>query len=194
MRRSGVAVSMFVVSAVLSACVGTVPGPEVGTTTVAGGRLSECDDTSEVVVDSDGPQHRDLESLIREATVVLVGQVVRDDECVLDGEGVQVPYAVSRVEVVEVLDGRSSEATVTVVQPRGRQRGSTQLRTGERVVLFLKHEELKGRPIDDKLGSHYTPLGWDQGIADLDGSEADFRGALPNISLPELQRAATGSG
>lgn len=49
---------------------------------------------------------------------MMVGQVLRDDECVLDGEGVQVPYAVSRVEFVEVLDGRSSEAAVTVVQPR----------------------------------------------------------------------------
>lgn len=152
----------------------------------------------DVRVSSDGPDFTDVEGLRRASDVVIMGTVA-DQRCVSGsalGESSMV-YLASEVLVRDVLSGEGARAsqTVSVVQLPGTQEASTPLVPGEQVVLFLARETPGEQQLQDELGEHWTPVGWDSGIADVDGATLRFRGGAlrgESVSLAEVTRAGTG--
>ena len=155
--------------------------------------IHQCDDAPSLIIESVGPEYDSIEVLTAASDIVVKVQVLRDDECIIDGEGAKIPYSISRVEVLETISGPSvSSSPLIILQPRGAQNDSTELVEGESVILFLRKEEPKGRPIDRTLEEYYIPLGWDEGVAELAGSEIRFRGGkLAPTDLDSLRGATT---
>jgi hypothetical protein len=96
---------------------------------------------------------------------------VEQQRCVpgdpLDDE--QIYYLVSEVAVQETWKATNAgHDRVTVVQLPGAQEDSTPLKPGADVLLFLHAEEPGEAALQEELDLHWTPLGWDNGIADVD--------------------------
>ena len=190
----GAAVGGAVIST-LAAC-GQVVAPEVGAQAEAETPtgLHQCDGVPKVVVEYAMPRYNDLAGLADAADSVVMGKVERDDECVAvkEGEGSDLafPYSVARVAVTESIGGERIPDRIAVVQPRGAQSDSTELKVGESVVLFLRHETQGSKELDAILPERWTPVGWNAGIADLAGNIAQFRGGpLESVGLDTLGAA-----
>lgn len=132
-------------------------------------------------VSSDGEDYPSVDALTRTSDVVVVGTVA-EQRCVSGAAlgGSAMPYLVSEVAVQEVLigDDEMPVEDLTVVQLPGEQEASTPLATGDQVVLFLSREEPGEPELQEALGEHWTPVGWDSGVADVDGGTLSFRGGV----------------
>lgn len=186
---------MLVAVGVLTGCGATVadPSDSSGPPGVTFGEPSPPCDTG-VRVAADGPTYSSLNELSTASDVIIRGRVL-EQSCVAGSlrGGLDVHYLVSRIRVESAWPsaGVSSDA-LTVVQLPGLQEGSTPLRLDDDVVLFLSLEQSADPMLEEALGVHWTPLGWDNGIADIERETLRWRSPLVDdgpVSVQALEKS-----
>lgn len=123
-----------------------------------------------IQINTDGPVYSTMGELSQASDEVVKG-LVTEQRCVpgtVRGHQ-EIHYLVSEIAVEQAWSGEMvPPESLTVVQLPGQQENSTPLTTGDDVVLFLSAETPGDPTLEKALGSHWTPLGWDNGIADVD--------------------------
>ncbi len=123
-----------------------------------------------VRLNTDGPVYSTLRELSAASDAVVRG-VVTEQRCAAGtprGDQ-EVFYLVSELTVSQSLFGdATTKDRLTVLQLPGYQEDSTPLQLNDEVVLFLTVEQPGDPTLESSLGTHWTPLGWDNGLADVD--------------------------
>lgn len=150
-------------------------------------------------IEGDGPDYDSVAALSQASDAVVVGTVSKQ-QCVAGSPqgGVEMTYLVSEIKVEQVLSGEQAATTgaMSVVQLPGKQGSSTPLVSGDHVVLFLSEEDPGESALTEALGTHWTPVAWDNGVADVDedGSTLAFRGGPlrgGTLTMAELRALLT---
>ena len=157
--------------------------------------ISACGGSTTVTQQSfSGPQYENLSEVVRTADISVVGTVTDEQFIVEDAgdntqvdEGSILEQLVSTVEVSEYLKGQGPRQ-IQVIQPAGESEQSVTLAPGDNVVLWLAEENSSTAPsVYEQVGRTWSPIGLDQGVADVVGERAVPRASsLSAVSLEAL--------
>lgn len=140
------------------------------------------------------PQYESLNEVERIANISVVGTVTDEQLIVEDtggnaqpDEGSILEQLVSTIEVSEYLKGEGPPQ-IQVIQPAGESEQSMTLAPADEVVLWLAEETSKSAPsVFEQVGRTWSPIGLDQGVADVVGQQAVPRASsLSAVSLNSL--------
>jgi hypothetical protein len=140
------------------------------------------------------PQYESLNEVERTADISVVGTVTDEQFIVEDtggnaqvNEGSILEQLVSIVEVSKYLKGEGPPQ-IQVIQPAGESEQSVTLAAGDRVVLWLAEgTSSTGPSVFEQVGRTWSPIGLDQGVADVVGQRVVPRASwLSAVNLEAL--------